>query len=167
MLHLALAFALFLSMTLVAAAEETPVDPLEQALKSPAATGLMVREVIAGSQAEALGFAVGDVLVSYDGVPTPTIDALRGAIGGAVEKPSVLLKVVKADGSEHTYTLQAGPIGVQLMPVTKGAGVGPLPPATDVRFDFASLAKKPHDDWYRFELAGQTGAGLPGSRERA
>ena len=31
----------------------------------------------------------------------------------------------------------------------------PLPAATDVKFDFSSLAEAPHDDWYAFTLGGK------------
>lgn len=146
---------LLLCLVLPAAAEdEAPADPVEQALAAPQATGLLVTQVVGGTQAEKAGFLAGDVLTRYGAVAVTSIDALREAMQ-AVESETVDVVVVRRDGSEKTFALEPGPMGLQLAPVEKGKGVDPLPPATDVAFDFASLAAAPHDDWYAFTMNGE------------
>jgi hypothetical protein len=138
----------------VSAEEGAPGDPVEAALRSPQATGLLVKVVAPETQAAQLGILPGDVLVVYDGHPTPSIDALRAAMQ-AVSTETLDVLVVRLDGTEKTFTLEPGRIGVELAPVVKGKGVEPLPPATEVTFDFAALADAPHDDWYDFTIDGK------------
>lgn len=146
---------LLLIVCLPAAAEEpAAADPVEKALASPQATGLLITGVGPETQADVLGMKPGDVIVVYDGHPTPSIGALRAAMQ-AVNTDALDVLVIRLDGSEKAFTLVQGRIGVELTPVVKGKGLEPLPPATDVKFDFSSLAAAPHDDWYDFTLGGE------------
>jgi hypothetical protein len=61
-------------------------------------------------------------------------------------------------------TLEPGPIGVNLVPVTKGVPAATLPPATVTGFDFSPLAKAPFDDWYAFSLDGEEKVGFEHAR---
>ena len=134
--------------------DEASGDPVEQALASPQATGLLVTRVVDGTQAAEAGLLAGDVLTTYGGQTVGSIDALKAAMQ-AVAAETVDVLVVRRDGSEKTFSLKPGPMGVQLAPVEKGKGVEPLPPATKVAFDFSSLAQAPHDDWYAFTMNGE------------
>lgn len=143
-----------------AAGDEPAADPVERAMENPPATGLLITKVVPGSQAADLALEPGQVIVAYGGAVTPDVARLREAMAGAAEKPSVTMEVVGIDGTKHTLTAAPGPIGVQLTPVTKGKPVPPLPPATEVVFDFSSLAGRPHDDWYAFGMAGEGHCGF-------
>jgi len=44
---------------------------------------------------------------------------------------------------------------VQLSAVVKGKGAPPLPPATEIAFDFSALGAEPQDDWYDFTMGGK------------
>jgi hypothetical protein len=147
MLPLILVAALALS----AAAE----DAVERAMKDPPATGLLVTRIMPGSQAQDLGLAPGDVIVRYGNAPTPTIEALRAAVGNATGMPCVTMEVVRGEGTRTTYTLAPGLIGVHFVATVKGVPVEPLPPATDVKFDFSRLAEARQDDWYAFHIGGK------------
>jgi hypothetical protein len=137
----------------------THADPLEAALRDPPATGMMVTNVVAGSQAAALGVRRGDVLVSYDGTPTTSIEEVSAAKEAAGEKETVTL-VFARGGERLSITFLPGSMGLFLMPVRKGEAAPPLPPATGVEFDFSSLADEPLDLWYAFTLDGTTKVGF-------
>ncbi|MDO5494218.1 MAG: trypsin-like peptidase domain-containing protein [bacterium] len=62
-------------------------------------TGAEVREVVAGSAAEAAGIAAGDVVVSVDGASVTGADSLTGFVRAEAPGTSVLLGVVR--GGEH------------------------------------------------------------------
>ena len=149
-----LALVLVLPASTVSAEEDAPADLVEKALVSPQATGLLVTDVVPETQAAQLGILPGDVIVVYDGHPTPSIAALRAAMQ-SVSTEKIEMLVIRLDGSEQTFALEPGTIGVQLTPVVKGKGLEPLPQATDVKFDFSSLTEAPHDDWYDFTLGGK------------
>lgn len=143
------AAVLLVLLALPTRAEE--VDPVERALAAPQATGLLVMGVVENTQASEAGFVPGDVIVAYGGTPVAAIDALREAMQAATAE-TIDVEVVRIDGSKKTFTLQPGPMGVQLSAVEKGKGAEPLPPATKIAFDFSSLGKAPHDDWYDFSV---------------
>jgi len=153
--RLSLAGLLILLLALpVAAEDEKPTDPVDRALASPQATGLLVTDVAPETQAAKLGIEPGDVIVTYDGHPTPSIPALQAAMK-AVTTEALQVLVIRVDGAEKTFTLEPGRIGVVLSPVVKGKGLEPLPAATGVKFDFSSLTETPHDDWYAFTVGGK------------
>ncbi len=63
-------------------------------------------------------------------------------------------------GETIVLSFAPGPLGLFLMPVTEGEAVEPLPPATDVTFDFSSLKDAPRDEWLVFSLDGKTTIGF-------
>lgn len=137
-----------------ALAEESNVERVEKAMENPQATGLLVTGVGPGSQAAAKGLAVGDVVVSYDGAPTPTLEDLGEAKtkAEAAGKTSIAMVLVGPDGKERTLLLGPGPIGIGASSVEKGKAAGPLPPATPFTFEFEGVKAKAHDDWYTFHF---------------
>ena len=50
---------------------------LKATASNPPATGMMVTVVVPESQAAKAGLKPGDVLTSYDGTPTPTLDEVE------------------------------------------------------------------------------------------
>lgn len=58
-------------------------------------TGLMLASVESNSPAEAGGLLLGDIIVSLDGEPTPTLDALLSLLGGTQVGKEVPVRVVR------------------------------------------------------------------------
>jgi len=81
--------------------------------RDPPATGYLVTGTLPESQAAAAGLRAGDVLVSYDGLATRTVEALRDASAAATgaEQVSVVVVVVR-DGEEVTLTMRPGRLGI-------------------------------------------------------
>ncbi|MEN8150803.1 MAG: hypothetical protein ABFS86_13350, partial [Planctomycetota bacterium] len=102
--------------------------------------------------AEAVGIAVGDIIISYAGKPTPDFPTLNAAVGAA--EGAVPIVVVR-EGGEVPLSVQKGRIGVSLLPVVKGTPGTPLPKATVTKLDFSSLADRPHDSWFVFFREGE------------
>jgi len=137
-------------------AQKNERTPLESALASPSATGLLIHTVAEGGQAAAKGFAKGDILVSYAAAPTPD-DAALDAAKERVEQEkaeSVQVEIVRG-GKKLTFTLKPGPIGVMAVAVEKGKKVETRPPATDFAFDFSRLKDGPIEDWQSFYIRGK------------
>ncbi len=133
---------------------ENDLERVEKAMAKPLATGLLVTGVGPGSQAAEKGIAVGDIVTSYDGTPTPTLEALgeAKAKAEAAAKTRVSVTLVGAEGTPRTIELDAGSIGIGASAVEKGKAAGALPPATPFTFDFAGVKEQPHDDWYTFHF---------------
>jgi S1-C subfamily serine protease len=72
--------------------------------------GILVTKVYAGSGAEKAGLHAGDVIVSIDGTPTPTLDALAQAL--ASHKPGDTVKVTISGKRETTLTVKLGELPV-------------------------------------------------------
>ncbi|MEQ8676446.1 MAG: trypsin-like peptidase domain-containing protein [Aggregatilineales bacterium] len=58
-------------------------------------TGLMLASVESNSPAEAGGLLLGDIIISLDGEPTPTLDALLSLLGGTQVGKEVPVRVVR------------------------------------------------------------------------
>ncbi len=136
---------------------------IENALRSPPATGLLISSVAPGSQADAAGLRPGEVVVSYGGAPVPDQAALDAAKKAAQSAESVAVVVAGPEG-ERTVDLAPGPVGVGVIPVRKGEPVAPLPPATVRSFDFSALAQAPVEDWYSVTFEGGAKVGFEHSR---
>ena len=147
-------FALFLVVSGPASAQDPEPRLLEKAMANPTATGLLVTRVFEGSQAEDAGMAPGDIIVAYGETETPDIPAMNHAKVLAEREVSVMVRVVR-DGWERAFEIWPGPIGVQLMPVVKGARRAPLPLATVTDLDLSSLADGDRDDWFYLVRDGQ------------
>ena len=147
---------------LVLAAERKGLALVEKILQMPPATGLVVVDLVPGTQAETKGIRVGDTIVSYAGAETPDLPALMKARQGASQGEAVDCVVVRPDGTRIELRLDAGPIGVRnLVAVKRGEAVAPLPPETGVTFDFSSLSKDGAEEWYAFSLdEGKTKKGF-------
>jgi hypothetical protein len=157
-----LAFASFL-LVLVAAAHagEPPEQNLvEQALRSPPATGLLVKFVFDGSQSQAQGIEPGDVLVSYAGKPVASLEALTKLKEANKDSKAPLPCMLQRGKEEVAVELKPGPLGLSLAPVEKGKPAKPLPKATLKTLDLSKLATRPREVWYRFTLDGKTQVGF-------
>jgi tetratricopeptide (TPR) repeat protein len=77
------------------------------------AKGPVVINVLPNSQAEALGLAVGDWIISYGGHPVARSDVLIQLVRENSELGSVVLDIVRK-GKHLSLTLKSGPIGLQL-----------------------------------------------------
>lgn len=86
-------------------------DSLQPLLAIPG--GMVVLRVEPGGQAEASGIEVGDVLVTYDGVPVATSADMAAAMGHAESKTEVVVGLVGFDG-EREVVVQGGRLGCGL-----------------------------------------------------
>jgi S1-C subfamily serine protease len=68
--------------------------------------GILVTKVYAGSGAAKAGMRAGDVIVSVDGMPTPTLDALAQVL--AHHKPGDTVKVQVSGRRKTTLTVKLG-----------------------------------------------------------
>lgn len=144
----------FLLVAAIASAQDSPDDLLAKVMASPTSTGLLITDVVPGSQANTVGLASGDILVSYDGKPIPTPEALQGAIGTSKGKGTV---AVEADrlGESKTFELKTGEkIGIAILPVQKGVAVDPLPPDSGPKLDWGRF-DAPGEVWMSFYESGK------------
>ena len=81
--------------------------PLLGVSGSEDAGGVRVQQVQPGSAAERAGVKAGDVIVRADGRDTPTVDALRSAVGGVDATKQQYDLVVKRDGNDQTLKVDA------------------------------------------------------------
>lgn len=133
---------------------EMPLVAVERGLRAPPATGLLVVAVAPGTQAMEHGIVPGTVLTSYGGVPTGSVEALRGALGKAGTE-AVEVSLVAPDGGERTVSLQPGSIGIaDMRPVRAGEAVEDLPPDSGLEISFVPLGPLA-DEWYRFLIDGK------------
>jgi len=79
--------------------------------RNPPASGYLVTGTLPDSQAAAAGLRAGDVLVSYNGQATRSLDALRDAAGEASGAETVAVVVVR-DGEEVTLQMRPGKLGI-------------------------------------------------------
>jgi len=124
-----------------------PPSILDEVVAAPGATGLLITSVEPGSQADRVGIGEGDIIVAYDGKPTPDFPALNAAVGAAEATVRLLLF---RGSKELSRRVEKGRIGVTLIPVEKGVGRKPLPPGNVTSFDFSSLAGRARDTWFAF-----------------
>lgn len=89
--------------------DKIDVDAL-RALGRPL-TGLLVREVVPGGQAARLGIAVGDILMTLDGVPIGQRGESQDLNDMRNGQPQQLV-VWSSHGGERTLTIEPGRIGV-------------------------------------------------------
>ncbi len=80
-------------------------------VRDPPASGYLVTGTLPDSQAAEAGVKSGDILVSYGGRPTRTLEALREAAAGAAGQEKVPV-VVMREGREVTLYLRPGRMGV-------------------------------------------------------
>jgi hypothetical protein len=79
--------------------------------RDPPASGYLVTGTLPESQAAAAGLRAGDVLVSYDGQSTRTLEALREAATAAEGRETVDVIVIR-DGEEVRMSVRPGRLGV-------------------------------------------------------
>jgi putative serine protease PepD len=72
------------------------------------ANGLFVASVTPGGPAARAGLHVGDVIVSIDGKPTPTISALSGVLAELKPGQTVRVVVKRPNGQQATLQLKLG-----------------------------------------------------------
>ena len=156
--HLHLFFLLLFAAVLLApgplAAQDEGIDPLESAMRTPTATGLLVVRVEEDSPAAEAGIRAGDILVSYAGSHLTDVAALNLAKDRAADAKAVAIRVVR-DGWAKTVTITPGRIGVSLVPVVQGQTLSPLPAQTVETIDYAPLRLGPRDDWYALSRDGE------------
>lgn len=150
---LAIAFAAF---SFKAWSEEVSDEQLEQLLEKPGATGLIILGLAPKSQAQEKGLQRGDIVTAYNGMPVPDVETLREAIQKAVDaKLEKIPLTVARTGKERTVEIGLGPLGVNSLAVTKDKPTQARPPASGIKFDFASLKDKPQEAWYDFMIGGK------------
>lgn len=127
---------------------------LDPALADPPATGLLVVRVLPGTPAERNGVREGDVIVAYGSEETPDLPALNYAKGLVEAGATVKVRIVRFD-EERTVSLDAGRMGVQILPVKKGVRVEPLPAPSGVVLDLSGVSEEPREDWYALYRDGE------------
>ena len=139
-----------------AQAQSAPVRSADPDSILPEATGLLITAVVPGTQAKKLGVKFRDILVSYDGAPTPDMAELVKAKAGAEKGKAKRISVeFIREGEIIVLDFAPGSLGLVPVPVVKGVPLPLRPPATGVRFDFANLKEKPRDWWYAFTINGK------------
>lgn len=147
----ALACLLAVSTTL---AQDSPDDVLARVMASPTSTGLLITDVDAGSQANTIGLASGDILVSYDGAATPDPKALKQAIDAAKEKETVGIEVDRRGETRKFELKTKEKIGIAILPVEKGVAIDPLPVDTAPKL-YWSRFDAPGELWMSFYEGGK------------
>jgi hypothetical protein len=121
--------------------EET-ADRIGPILAVPPATGLLIFEVIPGSQAEKAGFRVGDVLTHYDGQPVANIEQLVRLAGAAIKENREHILVTAKRGVEDLEAeFDPAPLGVRLVAVNREGGRTLWRPETRYEPDGRPLAQ--------------------------
>jgi predicted esterase len=75
---------------------------------------VVITEVVPGTQADSLGLAAGDVLLSYDGKFARTYLDFRQALAEVKPKKNKVKMVIMRDGEKKTIALVPGFIGIRL-----------------------------------------------------
>lgn len=84
-------------------------------------TGLLVFDIVKGSQAAKSGVQLGDIITHYDGQPVSNHQELMGLAKVANnEKRAEVLLVVRRGAEALEFTLSPGPMGVRLEDVVEG-----------------------------------------------
>ena len=114
-------------MALSSAVAQTPREELARTvapvLREPPATGLLIFEVVPGSQCAKAGLQVGDIITHYDGQPVKTVaDLSQLARAAAKEKRAGLLLLARRGDQELDTEVDAAPLGVRLIGVEQGRG---------------------------------------------
>lgn len=152
-------FSLCLFAGTVLAEEQPAGNPVEEALKKPPATGLLITFVSAGSQAQRVGMQPGDVLVSYGGTAVPSRDALAAAMKEAAGQEP--LECVLVRGTQRvTVDVAPGRLGINVSAVVKDQPPEPLPAATEAGVPWSGLGRGPREVWYAFSLDGENKVGF-------
>lgn len=117
-------------------------DLLAPILLDPPCDGMVVFEVVPGSQADREGIVAGDILTHYDGQPVGTTQALselaRAAITG--ERKSILV-LFQRRGEELAREFEPAPLGVRLAAVRQGTTTTLWRDATPFTPDPAALER--------------------------
>lgn len=112
-------------------------------LRDPPCDGLVVFEVVPGSQADREEVVAGDILTHYDGQPVGTTQALselaRIAISG--DRKSILVLFQHA-GEERALEFEPAPLGVRLAAIRKGTSATLWRDATPFIPDPAALERQ-------------------------
>ncbi len=140
--------ALSLLLAPLAMAQEPDPAVLDRALADPTASGLLVVEVVPETQAATLGILPGDILTTYNGKPVSTREGLLELMGDPA-LPEAIPVVIDRAGETRTFEAAQGRLGIVATPAEKGKPVDPLPPATDVAFDWSRL-EAAGEAWYVF-----------------
>jgi len=83
--------------------------------------GALVSQITEGSPAEKAGFAVGDVIVKYDGKPVADTRALRNLVAATLPGSKADVTVLRA-GKEKTLTVKVGKLPAGEMTATSRGG---------------------------------------------
>jgi ribosomal-protein-alanine N-acetyltransferase len=124
--------------------------PLDDALAKPAATGVLIAEIVDGGSAAKAGLTVGDIITNFGGTAVTDQKSFRDARTAAARQPEVPVTVVR-DGRPIPVTVAGGPLGVKTVPVREGVAAELLPAASGAAIDL-SQAKFPIDAWYSVEI---------------
>ena len=124
-----------------AAPQPDAAAAVAEALAAPPADGLLVYEVVPGSQSAEQGVAVGDVLTVYNGQRVPTIaDLQRAAREAFGAKQQDILVLLRRGDREIELHFEPSPLGLRLVPVAVGAGRDLWKPATPFERDIAGVS---------------------------
>jgi hypothetical protein len=130
----------------------TSVATLIETLQRIPAKGLLVFDVIEGSQAQRADIRVGDIITHYDGQPVSSHQELSQlARTASTDKKSEVLLILQRAGQELEKNLPVGPIGVRLEDVAPDDKRTIRPRATSKPFRdrfIANLADRREHRWY-------------------
>jgi len=82
------------------------------------AQGILILDIVSGSQAEKVGLKRGDIVVAYDGQLINSVEKILNMINANINKSEIILKFIRAE-AKQAVTLQRGKIGIYLADITE------------------------------------------------
>ncbi|MBY0587573.1 PDZ domain-containing protein [bacterium] len=141
-------------VALVCLSADNPSEVLVDRLREISVEGLLVFDVVVGSQAERADIHVGDIITHYDGQPvTRHQDLTQLARTASIDKKGEVLIIIRRGEEELVKNLPSGPMGVRLedvSPAEKRSIRAAAPTAPDSIGDhyMGSLADQRTHFWY-------------------
>lgn len=134
----------------------TAIAPI---LAHPPATGLLIHEVAADSQAEKAGLRVGDVLTHYDGQSVETLgDLITLGRSAASIRKNQILAIARRGEEEIVAQFEPAPLGLRLTPIREGKPRALWRTPTAYKPNLDALARQVREGhrWERLTQDGQS-----------
>lgn len=129
---------------------------LEPVLANPPATGLLVYDVLEGSQSAKAGIKIGDVITHYDGQVITQASQLRPLLQQAIQerRQQILIAYQRGPKTQEAEFAPA-PLGLRLVPITKSEPRVLWRPETKDAVDPSLARVSEGHRWELLEFAGK------------